>query len=105
MAKEKSAEYHAAVQGPAVPFEQRQDHELLGRIALAEGNEPEAAAHLTQANQQDPRVLMLIAWAYEASGDEQAAADMLRQAAEFNQLSFPLSYVRGEARRMAGAGS
>jgi tetratricopeptide (TPR) repeat protein len=104
-AKEKSAEYHAAIQGPAVPFEQRQDHELLGRIALAEGNEPEAAAHLTQANQQDPRVLMLIARAYEASGDEQAAADMLRQAAEFNQLSFPLSYVRGEARRMAGAGS
>jgi hypothetical protein len=27
---------------------------------------------------------------------------MLRQAAEFNQLSFPLSYVRGEAQRLWG---
>jgi tetratricopeptide (TPR) repeat protein len=101
-AKEKSAEYHAAVQGPAVPFEQRQDHELLGRIALAEGNAAEAVAHLTQANQQDPRVLLLIARAHEAGGDQAAAADMLRQAAEFNQLSFPLSYVRGEAQRLWG---
>jgi superkiller protein 3 len=104
-AKEKSAEYHAAVQGPAVPFEQRQDHELLGRIALAEGNGAEAVAHLTQANQQDPRVLLLIARAHEAGGDQAAAADMLRQAVEFNQLSFPLSYVRGEATRMSAAGS
>ena len=105
MAKEKSAEYHAAIQGPAVPFEQRQDHELLGRIALAEGNAAEAVAHLTQANQQDPRVLLLIARAHEARGDAAAAADMVRQAAEFNQLSFPLSYVKGEAERMRGGAS
>jgi hypothetical protein len=28
---------------------------------------------------------------------------MARQAADFNQLSFPLSYVRAEARQMVGA--
>ncbi|MGH7556508.1 MAG: hypothetical protein ACREMD_01745, partial [Gemmatimonadota bacterium] len=91
-----------AVQTPAIPFELRQDHELMGRIALAEEKASEALAHFGQANQQDPRVLLLTAEAYKASGNDQAAADMIRQTAEFNQLSFPLSYVRGEARGMMG---
>ena len=75
----------------------------MGRIALAEGDGSGALAHLGQANQQDPRVLLLTAQAYEASGNAQAATDMARQAADFNQLSFPLSYVRAEAREMVGA--
>jgi tetratricopeptide (TPR) repeat protein len=102
-AKERAAAYHAAVQEPAVPFELRQDHELMGRIALAEGNGTEAVTHFELANDQDPRVLLLTARAHEAAGNQAAAADLIRQVAEFNQLSFPLSYVRGEARRMAGA--
>jgi tetratricopeptide (TPR) repeat protein len=102
-AKAKSAAYHAAVQEPAVPFELRQDHELLGRIALEEGNAAEAIAHFGRANQQDPRVLVLTARAQRAAGDAQAAEELLRQAAEFNQLSFPLSYVRGEAREGVGS--
>jgi tetratricopeptide (TPR) repeat protein len=102
-AKEKTAAYHTAIQGPAVPFELRQDHELMGRIALAEGNGAEAVAHLEQANQQDPRVLLLTARAHEAAGNQQAAAELIRQVAEFNQLGFPLSYVRGEAREMAAS--
>ncbi|MGH7566131.1 MAG: tetratricopeptide repeat protein [Gemmatimonadota bacterium] len=104
-AKEKAAAYHTAVQAPAVPFELRQDHELMGRIALAEDNGSEAVTHFGLANQQDPRVLLLMARAYDVSGNDQAAADMVRQAAEFNQLSFPLSYVRGEATEMAGTRS
>jgi tetratricopeptide (TPR) repeat protein len=102
-AKEKTAAYRTAIQGPAVPFELRQDHELTGRIALAEGNGAEAVAHLEQANQQDPRVLLLTARAHEAAGNQQAAAELIRQVAEFNQLGFPLSYVRGEAREMAAS--
>ena len=102
-AKERAAAYHAAVEEPAVPFELRQDHELMGRIALAEGKGAEAVAHFEQANDQDPRVLLLTAQAHEATGNREAAAELIRQVAEFNQLSFPLSYVRGEARRMAGA--
>lgn len=102
-AKENSAAYHAAVQTPSIPFELRQDHELMGRIALAEGDASGALAHLGQANQQDPRVLLLTAEAYEASGNTEAAADMIRQAAEFNQLSYPLSYVRAQAQAKAGA--
>ena len=97
-AKERAAAYHAAVQEPAVPFELRQDHELMGRIALAEGKGAEAVAHFEQANDQDPRVLLLTARAHEAAGDQAAAAELIRQTAEFNQLSFPLSYVRAAAR-------
>ncbi|HEY7472938.1 MAG TPA: tetratricopeptide repeat protein [Gemmatimonadota bacterium] len=100
-AKDRAAAYHTAVQKPAVPFEMRQDHELMGRIALAEGKGAEAVAHFEQANQQDPRVLLLTARAHEAAGNGAAAADLIRQAADFNQLSFPLSYVRSEAREMA----
>jgi hypothetical protein len=99
-AKERAAAYHAAVQEPAVPFELRQDHELMGRIALAEGRGAEAVTHFEQANDQDPRVLLLTARAHEAAGDEAAAAELIRQVADFNQLSFPLSYVRAEANRV-----
>ncbi len=75
----------------------------MGRIALAEGDASGALAHLGQANQQDPRVLLLTAQAYKASGNDQAAIDMARQVSDFNQLSVPLSYVRAEAQKMAGA--
>jgi hypothetical protein len=84
-----------------VPFELRQDHELLGRIALAEGKGAEAVAHFEQANDQDPRVLLLTAEAHAAAGNQQAADDLIHQVADYNQLSFPLSYVRSEAREMA----
>ena len=102
-ARRKAAAYHEAVQAPAVRFELRQDHELMGRIALAEGNGAEAVAHLEQANDQDPRVLLLLGQAHRMNGDEASGADLVRQAAEFNQLSFPLSYVRSEARELAGS--
>ncbi|HET6361108.1 MAG TPA: tetratricopeptide repeat protein [Gemmatimonadota bacterium] len=101
-AKERAAAYHTAVEGPAVPFELRQDHELMGRIALAEGRGAEAVAHFEQANDQDPRVLLLTARAHDAAGNETAAAELIRQVADFNQLSFPLSYVRAEARETLG---
>ncbi|HET6616895.1 MAG TPA: tetratricopeptide repeat protein, partial [Gemmatimonadota bacterium] len=96
-AKERASAYHTAVQEPAVPFELRQDHELMGRIALAEGKGAEAVAHFEQANNQDPRILLLTAQAHRAAGNDQAANDLIRQVADYNQLSFPLSYVRNEA--------
>lgn len=100
-AREKSRAYHAAVQEPAINFELQQDHELMGRIALADGNAAEALTHLGQANQQDPRVLLLTAEAHRVAGDAESAREMARQAAEFNQLSFPLSYVRTQAQTLA----
>jgi tetratricopeptide (TPR) repeat protein len=102
-AREKAAAYHERVQSPNIAFEIRQDHELMGRIALADGKATEARTHFGLANNQDPRVLVLIATAENSAGNAAAAQEMARQAAEFNQLSFPLSYVRAEARQMVGA--
>lgn len=96
-ARAKSAAYDEAVAVTNVAFEVRQNHELMGRIALAEGNGEGALTHLAHANHQDPRVLLLMAEAEAAAGNTEAAAEMVRQAAQFNQLSFPLSYVRAKA--------
>lgn len=101
-AQAKAAAYHDRVQSPNIAFEIRQDHELMGRIALADGKVAEARTHFSLANNQDPRVLLLMATAEKSAGNATAAQEMARQAAEFNQLSFPLSYVRAEARRMVG---
>ena len=99
-AKTHASAYHKAVQTHQVPFEIRQDHELLGRIALAEGDNEGALEHFAHANQQDPRVLYAMAEAYQSKGDQAASDEMAEQAANFNQLNFALSYIRDDARRM-----
>jgi hypothetical protein len=88
------------VQEHQVPFEIRQDHELLGRIALAEGDNESALEHFAHANQQDPRVLYAMAEAHNGMGNQEASDEMAERAAHFNQLNFALSYVRGDAMKM-----
>ena len=99
-AKAKAAAYAAAVMVKNIPFELRQSHELAGQIALAEKDHATAAAELRQANQQDPRVLYLLAVALQGKGDLQAARDTGAQAADFNALSNTYGYVRGKAKAM-----
>ena len=77
-ARAKSAAYDEAVAVTNVAFEARQNHELMGRIALAEGNGEEALTHLAHANHQDPRVLLLMAEAEAAAGNPEAAAELAR---------------------------
>jgi hypothetical protein len=100
-AKAKSAAYATAVQAKKLPFEVRQTHELAGRIALAEKGYAAAAAELRQANQQDPRVLYLLATALQGKGEAEAAKTAAVQAADWNALSNTYGYVRGKARAMA----
>jgi len=95
-----AAAYEKAVAARAIPFEVRQAHELRGRLALAEKDYPSAAAELREANQQDPRVLYLLAVAQEGAGDKQSAKELARQAAEFNALSNTYGYVRARARKL-----
>jgi tetratricopeptide (TPR) repeat protein len=102
-AKAKAAAYAAAVKARSIPFEVRQTHELAGRIALAEKDHATAAGELRQANQQDPRVLYLLAVALQGQGDLQAAKDAGTQAADFNGLSNTYGYVRGKAKAMLAA--
>lgn len=99
-AKTHAGAYQEAVRVHQVPFEMRQDHELLGRIALAEGDNEGALEHFSHANQQDPRVLYAMSEAYQGKGDQAASDEMAEQAANFNQLNFALSYVRDDARKM-----
>jgi Flp pilus assembly protein TadD len=87
----------------SIPFEVRQVHELAGRIALAQKDHATAVAELRLANQQDPRVLYLLAVALQGQGDLQAAKDTGAQAADFNALSNTYGYVRGKAKAMLAA--
>jgi tetratricopeptide (TPR) repeat protein len=102
-AKAKLAEYTSRVDVKKVPFEVRQQHELAGIIALAEKQYAAAADHLTQANQQDPRVLYLNALALEGAGQRDQAAAMASEAANFNGLAFNWVFVADKAKKLTSS--
>ncbi|HEX5889959.1 MAG TPA: tetratricopeptide repeat protein [Pyrinomonadaceae bacterium] len=66
--------------------QQKQAHELAGRIALEEKNYDTAISELAQANQQNPDVLYLLGLSYKGKGDAANAKDSLTKAAKFNSL-------------------
>jgi len=98
-AKARAAEYQRQVESRRAPFEVRQQHELAGLIAMAEKRYPAAMEELGQANQRDPRVLLLIARAAQAAGNNERAATFANKAAHFNELSFNFAYVKNKASR------
>ncbi len=55
---------------------------------------------LEQANQQDPRVLYLLAVALQGKGDGARARAMGAKAADFNGLALNYAYVRTKAKGM-----
>jgi len=99
-AKARAEAYAGLVAVKKIPFELRQRHELAGRIALAERNHAAAVAELEQANQQDPRVLYLLAVALEGKGDSQKAREVGAKAADFNGLAANYAYVRARAKEL-----
>ena len=103
-AKAKAEEYAEQVEMHEVPFEQRQSHELNGLVALAEKDYAKAVVELKQANLQDPRVQYHMALAHRGTGDEEAAMQACRQAAEHNGLNFNYAYVREKAKEMLAEG-
>jgi tetratricopeptide (TPR) repeat protein len=98
-AKTKAAEYGRQVAVRQAPFEVRQEHELLGLIALAEKRYAEATQEFARANQQDPSVLYLSAIAWRKAGDAAKGAALAGKAAKFNGLAFNYAYVRQKAAR------
>lgn len=100
-ARTRAAAYATAVKARKIPFELRQSHELAGRIALAEKNYAVAVGELRQANDQDPRVVYLLAVALQGKGEAEAARTAAVRAADWNALSNTYGYVRGKARAMA----
>jgi tetratricopeptide (TPR) repeat protein len=98
-AKAHAAEYGRQVAVRKAPFELRQQHELAGLIALAEKRYANAVEELTQANQRDPRILLLLARAAQGAGDTSRATALADKAAHFNELSFNFAYVKNRAAR------
>jgi len=92
--------YARQVAARKIPFEVRQQHELAGRIALEEKDHAAAVAELEQANQQDPRVLYLLAVALQGKGDTRRAREVCTQAADFNGIAPNYAYVRSKAKQM-----
>jgi tetratricopeptide (TPR) repeat protein len=101
-AKAKAKEYAEKVAVKKNTFEVWLQHELAGRIALTEGASAVAVAELKLSNQQDPRVLYLLAKALEASGDASRAREVGKKAADFNGLAFNYAFVRPKAKKVAG---
>jgi hypothetical protein len=101
-ARSRADEYAALIAARKAPFEVRQLHELRGSIALGDKRAAEAVKELSEANQQDPKVLYLIALAYGDAGDARQAAAFAKKAARFNGLAFNYGYVRAKAAKLAG---
>ncbi len=97
-----SQAYTAAVATREIPFELRQAHDLAGRVALARGDAARAMAELSQASQQDPRVLYASALACRAAGDLERARDFADRAANFDGLSPNYAYVKRDAETLLG---
>ena len=104
-AKARAAEYGRQITPRKAPFEIRQQHELAGLIALAEGRPADAVQELMTANQQDPRIIYLTAVALREAGDTKKAASLATKAAKFNGLAFSYGYVRKRAAQIAGTGT
>lgn len=100
-AKAISADYARQVAAKGVPFEIWQSHELAGRVALAEKDHATAVKELQQANQQDPRVLYLLAVAFQGKGDGAKAKETAAKAADWNALAGNYAYVRAKAKQLA----
>jgi tetratricopeptide (TPR) repeat protein len=96
-AKAIADKYATQVAALKIPFEVRQQHELAGRIALEEKDPARAVAELEQANQQDPRVLYLLAVALKGQGDAARAKTVGTRAAHFNGLAGNYAFVRTKA--------
>jgi tetratricopeptide (TPR) repeat protein len=101
-ARETAAAYGEAVTPRGIPFEVRQHHELQGRLAMAAGDAAMASTHLEQANQQNPRVLLLLAEAYRDQGLLDKARDLAGRAADFNGLGINYAYARSAAKALQG---
>jgi tetratricopeptide (TPR) repeat protein len=103
-ARAKGDAYAQQVAAKKIPFEMRQQHQLAGRIAIAEKSYLVAVKDLEQASQRDPRVLYLLAVALQGSGQTARAREICTQAANFNELAVNYAYVRNKAREMLAKG-
>jgi len=99
-AKMHAEEFRQGVEKSKNPGQEKQSHELAGRIALAQKDYDKALAELAQANDQDPRNLYRLAEAYQGKGDNAKAEEFRTKAADFNSLpALNYAFVRSKAKQ------
>jgi len=103
-AKGHAEEFRQGAEATNNPLQIKQEHELLGRIALAERDYEKAIAEFQQANDQNPRNLFRLGQALQAKGDADKAHEYFAKAAGFNPLpQLNYAFIRAEAQKMAGS--
>jgi tetratricopeptide (TPR) repeat protein len=95
----KAEEYRATAK-PDLPVEAGRSHELAGRIALERGDPETALRELSEADQEDPRILYFQALAWRARGDREKTRELAKRAADYNDLDVGYALVRGRAQRL-----
>jgi tetratricopeptide (TPR) repeat protein len=104
-AKTHTEEFRRGVEKSKNVVQQRQYHELAGRLALAQKDYDQAIAELAQANQQDPRNIYRQGEAYQGKGDSAMAQAFYTKAAGFNTLpALNYAFIRARAHKAAAAG-
>ena len=103
-ARASAADYREKVESMRNTFQIRLAHQLAGSIALAEGRNATALAELAMANQQNPRIFLLMAQAAQAAGDAERAKKLSSRAAHFNALnSLNYALIRSRSLQMLEA--
>ncbi len=98
-ARELATEYLGQTEAAENPAQMRLYHELLGIMALEEGDFREAVDELKQANQQNTYNLYRMMLAYEGLDDPKNARKMCEAVSFYNQLmNLNYAFVRQKAR-------
>ncbi|HSO74368.1 MAG TPA: tetratricopeptide repeat protein [Blastocatellia bacterium] len=74
-------------------------HYLAGYLKLEAGDYAKAIEHLKQADQTDPFQKLLLARAYEKSGDAANAQKLFKEITEYNQLTLERALAYPEAKK------
>ena len=74
-------------------------HYLVGYLRLEAGEYPQAIEHLKQTDLTDPFHKLLLARAYDKTGDTAGAQKLYREITEFNQLTLERALAYPEAKR------
>ena len=98
----KAAEQKALLEPFRNPLRLQGYHQLMGMIALEQGNAEEAIAHLGEANLNNVFVTYLMAVAQEGAGNAEKATGLFTEVANNNFNSVGYALVRRDAMKRAG---
>ena len=93
----KADEFKAKIDAGLDPKEIEDYHDFLGYIYSEKGEYAMAIEHLSQADQEEPYTLYLLAVAESEAGDKARGAELFEKVAHWNQSSLNYAFVRSEA--------